>query len=42
MKYAVEIGSSAMIDVPSFIKTGSAIQKFIGEIHRHTDSMWIA
>jgi hypothetical protein len=42
MKYGIEIGSGAMIDMPSFIKTGSAVQKFIGEIHRYTDSMWIA
>jgi hypothetical protein len=31
MKYAVEMGSGA--------KIGSAIQKFIAGIHRHTDSM---
>jgi hypothetical protein len=32
MKYAVEMGSGAMIYtyIPSFIKTGSAIQKSIG------------
>jgi hypothetical protein len=30
MKYAVEMGSDAMIYVSSFIKTGSAIQKLIG------------
>jgi hypothetical protein len=35
MKYAVEMNSDAMIYVPSFIKTGSAIQKLIGE---HTDT----
>jgi hypothetical protein len=29
MKYAFEMGSGAMIYVPSFIKTGSAIQKLI-------------
>jgi hypothetical protein len=34
MKYAVEMGSSAMIYRPSFIKTGSGIQKVIGGIHR--------
>jgi hypothetical protein len=27
MKYAVEMGSAAMIYTPSFIKTGSSIQK---------------
>jgi hypothetical protein len=37
MKYAVEIGSGAMIYIPSFIKTGSGIQKLMGGIHRHTD-----
>jgi hypothetical protein len=29
MKYAAEMGSGAMIYIPSFIKTGSAIQKLI-------------
>jgi hypothetical protein len=29
MKYAVEMGSSAMIYIPSFINTGSGIQKLI-------------
>jgi hypothetical protein len=32
MKYAVEFGSGAMIYIPSFIKTGSGIQKLMGEI----------
>jgi hypothetical protein len=36
MKYAVEMGSGAMICIPSFIKIGSAIQKLIGEaIHTY-------
>jgi hypothetical protein len=39
MKYAVEMGSGAMIYIPSFIKIGSAIQKLIGGT---TDSMEIA
>jgi hypothetical protein len=34
MKYAVEIGSGAMIYIPSLIKIGSVIQKLMG-IHRH-------
>jgi hypothetical protein len=34
MKYAVEMGSGAMISIPAFIKNGSAI-------HRHTDNMEI-
>jgi hypothetical protein len=37
MKYAVEMGSIAMIYIPSFIKINSGIQKLIGEIHRHID-----
>jgi hypothetical protein len=36
MKYAVEMVSGAMIHVPSFIKIGSAIQKLIRGICRHT------
>jgi hypothetical protein len=42
MKYAVEMGSDAMIYIPSFIKTGSAIQKSIGGTQRYTDSMVMA
>jgi hypothetical protein len=37
MKYTVEMGSGAMIYVPSFIKIGSGIRKLIGvdmETHR--------
>jgi hypothetical protein len=30
MKYAVEMGSVAVIYIPIFIKTGSGIQKMIG------------
>jgi hypothetical protein len=30
MKYTVEMGSSAVIYIPNFIKTGSAIQKLVG------------
>jgi hypothetical protein len=36
MKYAVEMGSDAMIYIPSFLKIGSAILKLTGGIHRHT------
>jgi hypothetical protein len=36
MKYTVEKASGAMIYIPSFITTGSAIQKLIGVIRRHT------
>jgi hypothetical protein len=42
MKYAVEMGSDAVIYIPSFIKTGSGIQKWMGSIHRNTDSMVIS
>jgi hypothetical protein len=43
MKYAIEMGSGAMIYIPSFIKIGSVIQKLILVIHRrYTDSMEIA
>jgi hypothetical protein len=35
--YAVEMGSGALIYIPSFIKTGSAIKKLIrGYTYRHT------
>jgi hypothetical protein len=34
MKYAVEMGSGAMVYIPSFIKIGSGIQEFIGGKHR--------
>jgi hypothetical protein len=34
MKYAFEMGSDAIIYIPSFIKIGSGIQKLIGGIHR--------
>jgi hypothetical protein len=30
MKYAVEMGSGAMIHIPNFIKIGSGFQKFMG------------
>jgi hypothetical protein len=38
MKYAVEMGSGAMIYIPSFIQIDSAIQKLIGGIYRHMDT----
>jgi hypothetical protein len=41
MKYAVEMGSGAMIYIPSFINIGSGIPKLIEEMHRHTESMVI-
>jgi hypothetical protein len=39
MKYTVEMGSGAMIYIPSFIKIDSGIQKLMGEggfTHTHT------
>jgi hypothetical protein len=36
MKYAVDMGSDAMIYIPSFIEIGSTIQKLIRGIQRHT------
>jgi hypothetical protein len=43
MKDADEMGSGAMIYIPSFIPFGSGIQKLIGKrIHEHTDSKVIS
>jgi hypothetical protein len=42
MNYALLMGLVAMMCIPSFTKTGSGIQKMIGAIHRHTDSMVIS
>jgi hypothetical protein len=44
VKYAVEMGSRAMIYIPSFVKIGSGIQKLMGggdsQTHRqHGDRM---
>jgi hypothetical protein len=36
MKYAVEMGSGAVIYIPSFIKIGSGIHKLIRGIHAQT------
>jgi hypothetical protein len=36
MKYAVEMGSNAIIYIPDFIKIGSGIQKLLGGIHMQT------
>jgi hypothetical protein len=39
MKHAVEMGSGAMIPIPSSIKTGSAIQKLMGgDTQTHTET----
>jgi hypothetical protein len=42
MKYAVELGSGAMIYRRSFIKIDLGIKKLVGGIHRHTDSMAVS
>jgi hypothetical protein len=42
MKYITEMGSSAMMHLPSFIKTSSGNQKLVGGIHRHKDNMAIS
>jgi hypothetical protein len=38
MKYAVEIGSGTVTYIPSFIKTGSGIQKLLERRYAHTDT----
>jgi hypothetical protein len=38
MKYAVEMGSGAMIYIPSFIKFGSSVRKLTGERGGFTDT----
>jgi hypothetical protein len=38
MKYAVRMGSGAIIHIPRFINTGSGFQKLMVGIHRHTDT----
>jgi hypothetical protein len=42
MKYAIEMGSGAMIYIPSFIKIGSGIKKSLRGINVHTDSKVIS
>jgi hypothetical protein len=44
IKYAVEMGSGAVMYIPGFVKIGSGIQKLIGVwgIHRFTDSILIS
>jgi hypothetical protein len=41
VRYAIEVGLSAVIYIPSFMPIGSGFQKLIGRIHRHTDRMQI-
>jgi hypothetical protein len=38
MKYAVLMGSSAVMYVTDFVKIDSGNQKFIGGTHRHADT----
>jgi hypothetical protein len=40
MEYAAEMGSGAMIFVPSFIKIGSGIPKLIGGGFTDTQTAW--
>jgi hypothetical protein len=42
MKYAVDTGSGAMIQIQSFIKFGSKIHKLMTQRHRDTETMEIA
>jgi hypothetical protein len=43
MNYAIEMGSGAMTYIPSFIKTGLGIQKFVrGDTHADTESKVIS
>jgi hypothetical protein len=42
MKYAAEMGSGAIIYIPSFIKIRAGKKKLIERIHRHTYCMEIA
>lgn len=37
MKYIIDMGSSIMISIPSFIQIGSDIQKLIGS---ETQTVW--
>jgi hypothetical protein len=41
VKFAVEMGSVAMIYILIFMKLGSGVQKLTGDLHRHTDRMEI-
>jgi hypothetical protein len=42
MKYTAEMGSRTMIYIPTFINTGSGIQKAYGGIYRPKDRIEIA
>jgi hypothetical protein len=38
MKYAIEVGSGAMMYIPSFVKIGLAIHKLMGGTHTDTQT----
>jgi hypothetical protein len=41
MKYAVGMGSDAMMTIPNFIKTGSSSQKLMGRgIYTNIQTAW--
>jgi hypothetical protein len=40
MENAVEMGSDAMMDMPSFIKIGSAIKKLMRLVFTDTQTAW--
>jgi hypothetical protein len=42
MEHFIEMGSVGRMYIRSFIRIGSAIQKLMGGIHRHTDRILIA
>jgi hypothetical protein len=42
MKYVVEMGSGAMMCIPSLMNVGSGTQKLIRGVHKHEDSMGFA
>jgi hypothetical protein len=40
MKYAVEMGSGAILYVPNFIKIGSSTEKLMGKRGTDTQTAW--
>jgi hypothetical protein len=40
MKYAVEMGSDAVIHIPTFTRIGSGIQKLFGRGNTDTQTGW--
>jgi hypothetical protein len=39
VRYAVEVGTGAMMYIPSFVKISSGIEKLIAGIHRHKPTL---